>query len=99
MFSISEITYRLVFWMFVFYPQMGHPTRGGLAEGTRNTSTGVDRGLASRNVPVASTGTAPTPSTTATVMLMSNNGESDFKVHCFSFTIREPFLSSFQATK
>lgn len=56
--------------MFVFYPQTGHPTLGGLAEGTRNTSTGVDRGLASRNVPVASTGTAPTPSTTATVMLM-----------------------------
>lgn len=104
-FSILEITYRLVLWMFVFAPQMGRPTRGGSAGGARSTSTGADRGLASRNVPVASTGTALTPSTTATVTLTPNSGESAFhsEVHCFSFAIRialgEPFVSSFKATK
>jgi len=56
---------------------MGPPTHGGWAEAVRSDSTGEAQGLASRNVPVALTETALTPSTTATVMQMLNNGKSD----------------------
>lgn len=60
----------------------------------RSTSTGGAQGLASRNVPVASTGTALTPSTTATVMQTTNNGKTqsqfnrrtinEFRIDCLS---------------
>lgn len=59
---------------------MGPPTRGGWVGAARSTSTGGAQGLASRSVPVALTGTAPTPSTTATVTPTTNNGRSDYAV-------------------
>lgn len=65
---------------FVFAHQMGPLTRGGSVAAARSTSTGEAQGLASRNAPVASTGTAPTQSTTATVMQTTNNGKSDYHV-------------------
>lgn len=60
----------------LFASQMGRPTRGGWAAPTRSISTGGAPVLASRNVPVALTGTAPTPSTTATVTRTTNSGRS-----------------------
>lgn len=56
--------------------QMGPRTHGGWAEAVRSTSTGEVQDPASKNVPVASTGTALTPSTTATVTLTSHSGKS-----------------------
>lgn len=56
---------------------MGPRTHGGWVAAMKSTSTGGARGLASRNAPVASTGTAPTPSTTATVTQTTNSGKSE----------------------
>lgn len=76
----------------LFASQMAPPIRGGWVGATRNTSTGGAQGPASRNVPVASTGTALTPSTTATAMRTINNGRSnsspakqnnEFQIQCF----------------
>lgn len=69
---------HIVFFVCVclFAPQMGPLTRGGWVGAARSISTGGDQGLASRNVPVASTGTALTPSTTATVTPTTNNGKT-----------------------
>ncbi len=64
----------------VFTPQMGPPTHGGLVGAARSISTGGAQGLESKNVPVASTGTALTPSTTATVTPTTNNGKPDYHV-------------------
>lgn len=61
----------------LFASQMAPPIRGGWVGATKNTSTGGAQGPASRNVPVASTGTALTPSTTATVMRTINSGRSN----------------------
>lgn len=55
---------------------MGPLTHGGWAGAVRSTSTGAAQDLASRNVPVASTGTALTPNTTATVTPTLHSGES-----------------------
>lgn len=57
---------------------MGPPTRGGWAGAARSTSTGGAQGLASRNVPVASTGIALTPNTTATVTPTAHTGKLDY---------------------
>lgn len=59
---------------------MGPPTRGGWAGAARSTSTGGAQGLESRNVLVASTGTALIPSTTATAMQTTRNGKSDYHI-------------------
>lgn len=61
----------------VFLPQTGPHTRGGWVGAMRSTSTGGAQHQASRNVPVVWTGTAPTPSMTATVTQTTNNGKSD----------------------
>lgn len=68
---------KKLFWagVLVFAQQMGPHTHGGWVGATRSTSTGGAQRLASRNVPVAWTGTALTQSTTATVMLTTSNGE------------------------
>lgn len=64
--------------LLYFSSQTGPPTRGGLAGAVRSTSTGAARDLASRNAPVASTGTARTQSTTVTATPTTRNGKLDF---------------------
>lgn len=75
MFFFLKGTYLLFVCVSVFAPQMGPPTHGGSVGAARSTSTGEAQGLESKNVPVASTGTALTPSTTATVTATTNNGK------------------------
>lgn len=55
--------------------QMEALTPGGLAKPTRSTTTGEALGLESRNVPAASSATAQTPNTTATVTRITSSGE------------------------
>lgn len=50
-------------------------TRGGLAKPMRSTTTGEAQSLGFRSVPAASSATAQTPSTTATVMRTTSSGE------------------------
>lgn len=59
---------------------MGHPTRGGWAGAVRSITTGEAQDLASRNVPVASTGTALTPNMTATVTPTAHIGKLNYCV-------------------
>lgn len=66
-----------LFCFVCLLPQMGPRTHGGWVAAMKSTSTGGARGLASRNAPVASTGTAPTPSMTATVTQTTNSGKSE----------------------
>ena len=55
--------------------QMEALTPGGLAKPTRSITTGEALGLEFRNVPAASSATARTPDTTATVTRITSSGE------------------------